>query len=96
MFEYAGGIGGSGSEWPLCANILDPVRASVVCSGPSQIMQVLSWYTGSASEIATKESDAIEPAAAADSCELQRRAIGMPMCRMKNKFAFAKDELVGG
>ena len=26
--------------WPLSANILDPVRASVVCSGPSQIIQV--------------------------------------------------------
>ena len=28
------------ATWPLSANILDPVRASVVCSGPSQIIQV--------------------------------------------------------
>ena len=33
------------SIWPLCANILDPVRASVVCRGASQILQVLSWFT---------------------------------------------------
>jgi len=33
------------SEWPLCANILDPVRASIVCRGASQILKVLSWFT---------------------------------------------------
>ena len=27
--------------WPLSANILDPIRASVVCSGPSEMIQVL-------------------------------------------------------
>jgi hypothetical protein len=27
--------------WPLTANILDPVRASIVCNGPSQILQVM-------------------------------------------------------
>ncbi len=38
----ADGSGGSaaGAGWPLCANILDPIRASVVCSGPAQILQV--------------------------------------------------------
>ena len=37
-----GGGGGKdgAAAWPLCANILDPVRASVVCSGPAQILQV--------------------------------------------------------
>jgi hypothetical protein len=33
-----------GSQWPFSAYILDPVRASVVCSGPSQILEVLSWF----------------------------------------------------
>ena len=33
------------AKWPLCANILDPVRASVVCRGSSQILQVFSWFT---------------------------------------------------
>ena len=26
--------------WPLAANILDPLRASVVCDGPAQILEV--------------------------------------------------------
>ena len=41
VFEYVREAGGGGGQWPLCANILDPVRASVVCSGPNQILQVL-------------------------------------------------------
>ncbi len=32
--------------WPLSANILDPVRASIVCEGPSHILQVLNWFFG--------------------------------------------------
>ena len=31
-----------GSQWPLTAHITDPVRLSVVCSGPSDVMQVSS------------------------------------------------------
>ena len=31
--------------WPLCANIVDPVRISIVCKGSSKIVQVLSWFT---------------------------------------------------
>ena len=31
--------------WPLCANIVDPVRISIVCKGSSQIVQVLAWFT---------------------------------------------------
>ena len=34
--EYAG----EGAEWPRTACILDPVRASVVCSGPAQMLEV--------------------------------------------------------
>eukprot|EP00960_Hanusia_phi_P075192 768386-Hanusia_phi.AAC.3 len=29
--------------WPLTANILDPIRLSIVCSGTSQIVQVARW-----------------------------------------------------
>ena len=93
--EYAEGASGSNGGWPLCSNILDPVRASVVCSGPSEIMQVLSWYTGSASEIATG-ADTVEGAAAPNSGEQAKWATGMPVCRVKNKFAFAEEDLVGG
>ena len=31
--------------WPLCANILDPVRVSLVCEGAAQMLEVLSWFT---------------------------------------------------
>ena len=40
LLEYAT----EGSQWPLSAYILDPVRASVVCSGPSQMLEVLRWF----------------------------------------------------
>jgi len=30
--------------WPLTANILDPVRASIVCDGPKQILQAANWF----------------------------------------------------
>ena len=33
-----------GGVWPFAANILDPIRVSVVCEGASQILQVLSWF----------------------------------------------------
>ena len=31
-----------GSQWPLTGHITDPVRLSVVCSGPSDVLQVSS------------------------------------------------------
>ena len=37
--EYVQDAAGRGL-WPLCCNILDPVRASVVCSGPDEILEV--------------------------------------------------------
>lgn len=48
LVEYAplgpGAVGpgavGPGAGWPLSANILDPVRASIVCSGPAHMLQV--------------------------------------------------------
>ena len=30
-----------GAEWPLTACILDPIRSSLVCSGPSQMLEVI-------------------------------------------------------
>jgi hypothetical protein len=29
-----------GADWPLTANIIDPVRLSVICNGPRQILEV--------------------------------------------------------
>ena len=37
--------------WPLCANILDPVRLSVVCKGPSQVsLSVAPFFTSAKSQ----------------------------------------------
>uniref|UniRef100_A0A7S0N6I7 Uncharacterized protein n=2 Tax=Cryptomonas curvata TaxID=233186 RepID=A0A7S0N6I7_9CRYP len=33
------------SIWPLCANIMDPVRATIVCSSPAEILQVAGWFS---------------------------------------------------
>ena len=37
-----------GAEWPLTACILDPVRASIVCNGPAEMMEVIGWILASA------------------------------------------------
>ncbi len=42
MREKLGEYALEGAPWPLCAQILDPVRASVVCSGPAQILEARS------------------------------------------------------
>ena len=121
--EYAGeaaAAAGEGRGWPLCANILDPVRASVVCSGPAEILRVLGWFTGWSDAAGGDAADGGgTQTAAPDPCELgspgsssspaalgaqglscrARRGAGtalMPVCRIKNKFAFPKEELVGG
>ena len=44
LIEYAA----DGAEWPLAASILDPVRASIVCRGAAQMLEVASWFTGRA------------------------------------------------
>jgi hypothetical protein len=33
-----------GAEWPRAACILDPVRASVVCQGAAQILEIAGWF----------------------------------------------------
>ena len=58
---------------------------------PPPRAQVLDWFVGPGAA----GPDPSEPAAsveAADSPTARR----MPVCRIKNKFAFRKDELVGG
>jgi hypothetical protein len=39
-----------GAQWPLTACILDPVRASVVCDGPAQMMEVICWILEAAAD----------------------------------------------
>ena len=31
--------------WPLSANILDPVRLSLVVDGPARVLEVARWFT---------------------------------------------------
>jgi hypothetical protein len=68
LLEYAA----DGAQWPLSANILDPVRASIVCNGAAPILEVVGWFTKHGGEE------------------------GLRVCRIKNKFSFRRDELVGG
>jgi hypothetical protein len=75
LSEYAA----EGVPWPRCAQILDPVRASVVCEGPEQMVQVAEWFLRQAPQI---ESYSMEP---------DTRLV---VCRVKNKFAFSTDSLV--
>jgi len=34
-------------EWPLTAYIADPIRLSVVCNGPAQILEMVRWFVES-------------------------------------------------
>ena len=48
MLEKLVDYAAEGAQWPLTACILDPVRASVICSGPTQMLQVrifIAQYT---------------------------------------------------
>ncbi len=84
VLEYVTESNGAG--WPLCANILDPVRSSVVCRGPAQILQVFQWFGGSNPRMMNEFHE-----------EAQSTTVRlMPISRVKNKFAFPKEELLGG
>ncbi len=44
--EYAAAAAASGKTatgWPFAACILDPVRVSIVCQGPAQMLEVSRW-----------------------------------------------------
>ena len=34
-----------GGGWPQAARIVDPVRSSIVCDGPAQILEVFQWFS---------------------------------------------------
>jgi len=89
-YRSAAAAGGSGSEpgaaWPLAASILDPVRLSVVVDGPARILEVVAWFTGGGG------CGGVDGAAA----EAAARRTGLPVCRVKNKFGFRREDVVGG
>ena len=35
------------AKWPLSANISDPVRASIVCESPAQLLGAVGWFKNS-------------------------------------------------
>ncbi len=37
--------------WPLAASILDPVRCTVVCSGPARMAEVVMWLLAAGEEL---------------------------------------------
>ena len=37
-----------GAPWPRAACILDPVRATVVCQGPAEMLEVAGWFLSGA------------------------------------------------
>jgi hypothetical protein len=39
--------------WPLCANILDPVRLSLVVEGPARLLDVAMLFTGAEDDCTT-------------------------------------------
>ncbi len=43
LVEYAAEAAGARGAWPLCANILDPVRTSVVCDGPAEMLEAVIY-----------------------------------------------------
>ena len=75
LVEYAA----EGAAWPLTAQILDPVRVSVVCQGPAEMLEVAQWFMEDGQ------------AAGRGGRECRGR---LPVCRVKNKFALEKEGLV--
>jgi hypothetical protein len=73
LAEYAA----EGAAWPHSAAIMDPVRLSIVCTGPSQIVQAANWFVSGSRGSFVSEKE-------------------LPVLRVKNKFAFAPEELKGG
>ena len=62
-----------GHGWPQAARIVDPVRSTIVCNGPAQILEVFQWFSAGSEGFPSK-----------------------PICRVKNRFSFAKGEVLGG
>ena len=66
-----------GAQWPRAGSILDPVRATVVCQGPANMIEIAEWFLTGAS------------------CDKGYNTGRLTVCKIKNKFAMSKKELVG-
>jgi hypothetical protein len=67
LHEYAG----VGARWPLAANILDPVRAAVVCAGAAQVLEALDWFASPAAKAAGLEVCKVKNKFALSAAEVQ-------------------------
>jgi hypothetical protein len=67
LHEYAG----VGAHWPLAANILDPVRAAVVCAGALQVLEALNWFASPAAKAAGLEVCKVKNKFAQSAAEVQ-------------------------
>ena len=75
------------SIWPLSANILDPVRASIVCSSPEHLLEVAKWFCpeGPHCTLDSKSSPDSECVPSAGSSLL--------VLKVKNKFAYVQNNV---
>jgi hypothetical protein len=71
-------------QLPLAAYILDPIRTSIVCSRPADIIQVLDWLCISNSN--TLDSQTMQ----------QPKQFKLQVSRVKNKFGLARKDTIGG
>jgi hypothetical protein len=71
--------------WPLAANVLDPVRASVVACGPGRVRQVVRWFA------------AAGVAGSGGGCDGDGYPDGrLRVCRVKNGFAMVRAAVANG
>lgn len=132
LAEYAS----EGASWPHSAAILDPIRLTIVVSGPAHIVQVARWFTDptslpespvSSSSAVQLEGTSMLKCSGGSNCPDKAESshgldtvhcrqddessgsasfrqgppktamdMGLPVLRVKNKFAFASEELKGG
>ena len=75
------------SIWPLSANILDPVRASIVCSSPEHLLEVAKWFCPEGSQCASGSKSS------PDSECVQSAGSSLLVLKVKNKFAYVQNNV---
>ncbi len=93
------------SKWPLSANIADPVRASIICNGPAQILQAVHWFQDATAATAQGTPGTVSQCPHLDwkqhhlknigksaSQDLSKCSIG-PILRAKNLFSMHRSEV---
>lgn len=76
------------ATWPLTANIADPVRTSIICSGPAQLIQAVKWFEDSAAASSIEHLNCT-PDITSGASRPQPGNIG-PVLRTKNMFYMSR------